>query len=98
MARSDAETVVRLLSKNRELFVDVMMVEELGLLPSYDSFSHNVLHAVVCSLSYILFGVSIFLPFLRSTIELANTFYFFLLFTLGLIYVTIISILSIFIL
>ncbi|ELR21338.1 uncharacterized protein ACA1_182400 [Acanthamoeba castellanii str. Neff] len=29
----DAETVIRLLSKNQELFLDIMMAEELGILP-----------------------------------------------------------------
>jgi hypothetical protein len=33
MSEEDASMVVSILSKNKEHFVDVMMVEELGLLP-----------------------------------------------------------------
>jgi len=36
MTQADAETVIKLLSKNEKMFVDIMMVEELGLLPYND--------------------------------------------------------------
>jgi len=36
MTQVDAETVIKLLSKNEKMFVDIMMVEELGLLPYND--------------------------------------------------------------
>lgn len=33
---ADAKTIVDIISKNKETFVDIMMVEELGLMPPVD--------------------------------------------------------------
>jgi VIT1/CCC1 family predicted Fe2+/Mn2+ transporter len=52
--RGDAQTVVDILSKHREAWVSIMMVEELGILESGQSPLHN---AVVTFISFALFGL-----------------------------------------
>ncbi len=53
-AREDSEAMVAILSKNREAWVDVMMVEELGIVSSDESPLKN---AVATFFSFALFGI-----------------------------------------
>lgn len=68
MTQADAETVIKLLSKNEKMFVDIMMVEELGLLPYNDL--NPVWNGCVRFLGFVLIGCVPFLPF--SQLLLAN--------------------------
>ncbi len=58
LSRSDAETIVEILARNQEAWVDVMMVEELGILGEEESPLRN---ALVTFFSFALFG---FVPLL----------------------------------
>jgi VIT1/CCC1 family predicted Fe2+/Mn2+ transporter len=49
-----------LISKNKEVWIDIMMIEELGLIESDEN---PIKNAVVTFLSFILFGVIPVLPF-----------------------------------
>lgn len=53
MAEEDAVRIVDIISKNRETWVDIMMVEELGIVEEEESPLKN---AVVTFLSFIVFG------------------------------------------
>jgi len=61
----DAEVVVSLLSKYRELFVDIMMAEELQLMPVFDHLSPLGI-GLTTWLSYISFGTVPLAPLLFS--------------------------------
>jgi VIT1/CCC1 family predicted Fe2+/Mn2+ transporter len=71
LAKEDAEGVVALLAKNRKAWVDVMMVEELGIVGSDESPLKN---AVATFFSFAVFGfvplltyvVGTFLPFIQA--------------------------------
>eukprot|EP01121_Diplochlamys_sp_Union-15-3_P022288 TRINITY_DN9432_c0_g1_i2.p1 TRINITY_DN9432_c0_g1~~TRINITY_DN9432_c0_g1_i2.p1 ORF type:complete len:273 (-),score=25.17 TRINITY_DN9432_c0_g1_i2:58-876(-) len=52
----DAEKVVNLLSKNQKLFVDIMMVEELGILPIPD-LNKSITFALAKTFSFFVFGM-----------------------------------------
>lgn len=52
--KKDAEKIVEIMSKHKEAFVDIMMVEELGIMESDESPLKN---AVVTFLSFALFGI-----------------------------------------
>jgi VIT1/CCC1 family predicted Fe2+/Mn2+ transporter len=54
MPAEDAKQVVELISKNQETWVDIMMIEELGIMASDES---PVKHALVTFFSFALFGV-----------------------------------------
>eukprot|EP01099_Mayorella_cantabrigiensis_P004243 TRINITY_DN317_c0_g1_i2.p1 TRINITY_DN317_c0_g1~~TRINITY_DN317_c0_g1_i2.p1 ORF type:complete len:226 (-),score=13.72 TRINITY_DN317_c0_g1_i2:329-1006(-) len=49
LSREDAEKVIRTLSSNTELFVDLMMVEELGIMPIHNRVSSQVFGETPCS-------------------------------------------------
>jgi len=55
MDKEDAETVVKIMSKNKKCFVDVMMKEELELMP-HDDTVNPFLRALVICLSHVLVG------------------------------------------
>jgi len=54
MTKKDAETIVSLISKNKSTWVDIMMVEELGIIESTESPLKN---AVVTFISFAVFGL-----------------------------------------
>lgn len=58
LSKIDAETIVEILARNQEAWVDVMMVEELGILGGEESPLRN---ALVTFVSFALFG---FVPLL----------------------------------
>ena len=72
VAKADAQAIVGLLSKNRKAWVDVMMVEELGIISSDESPLKN---AVATFLSFAVFGfvpllafvLGTFIPFIQSS-------------------------------
>lgn len=53
MTRKDAEAAVKIISKNKKVWVDVMMVEELGILESDES---PVKSAIATFLSFVFFA------------------------------------------
>ena len=55
----------RLISKNKKCWIDIMMVEELGLIETDES---PVKNAVVTFFSFICFGVIPILPFIVASI------------------------------
>lgn len=64
MAKEDAEAVVEIIAKDKESWVDTMMIEELGILPSDES---PVGNAVA---TFVSFGVFGFLPILAYVLGL----------------------------
>jgi VIT1/CCC1 family predicted Fe2+/Mn2+ transporter len=76
LSQDQAEAMMAILSKNRDAWVDVMMVEELGILGSDDSPIRN---ALATFFSFAVFGfvplltyiVAAFLPFIRENSFLA---------------------------
>lgn len=60
--QEDAETVIEILSRHKEAWVDIMMAEELGMVPSSES---PVRNALVTFFSFGLFG---FVPLLAYVI------------------------------
>jgi len=65
MNQLDAEAVVVQLSKYRELFIDIMMAEELQLMPVDDRLPPLEI-GVTTSLSFVLFGVIPLTPMITS--------------------------------
>lgn len=65
MEPEDAKQMVKLLSKNHKVWVDVMMVEELGLIPDEES---PVKNAIVTFCSFCLFGIIPLLPYIIGKI------------------------------
>jgi len=63
-AKKDAEKIVEIMSKDKEAFIDVMMVEELGIMQSAESPLKN---AFVTFGSFVLFG---FIPVLAFVLAL----------------------------
>jgi VIT1/CCC1 family predicted Fe2+/Mn2+ transporter len=71
ISRTDAESMVTIIAKNPKAWVDIMMVEELGILGSDESPLGN---ALATFLSFAVFGfvplltyiVAAFVPFLRA--------------------------------
>lgn len=89
MSEEDAKTVVDIISKNKEAWVDIMMVEELGIIHEEDSPLKN---ALITFVSFITFGfipvvtyvVSRFIPSLPvNTFALSAVLTSLTLFTLG---------------
>lgn len=86
---ADAKIVVDALSKHQEPWVDIMLVEELGLIENHDSPTKN---ALVTFVSFVLFGsvpvliyvIARFIPFLAAhTFTTACVITAITLFTLG---------------
>ncbi|KAL4494966.1 hypothetical protein ABPG72_015666 [Tetrahymena utriculariae] len=65
IAREDARTIVELISKNKQAWVDIMMVEELGLLPQEED---PVKNGIVTFISFALFGLIPLIPFIITEI------------------------------
>ena len=65
LTKEDAQVVTDIISKHKEAFVDIMMVEELGLIENDESAGYN---ALVTFFSFILFGVVPILPYIVSRI------------------------------
>ena len=63
MVQSDAEKVVEIISKDKKTWVDIMMVEELGIVESEES---PVKNALVTFFSFALFG---FVPLLAYVVS-----------------------------
>jgi len=57
----DATLMAEILAKNKQAWVDIMMVEELGLLPSDES---PIKGSLVMFFSFALFGLVPLLPFI----------------------------------
>lgn len=66
MTPEDAATMSKLISKNKKCWIDIMMVEELGLIETDES---PIKNAIVTFISFVCFGVIPILPFI------VNTFY-----------------------
>ncbi|KAG5501375.1 hypothetical protein JKF63_03187 [Porcisia hertigi] len=60
----DAQTIVGIISKDRKMFVDFMMVEELGLLVDLDDAYGPMKQGVVMFFSFLLFGTIPLLAYL----------------------------------
>jgi VIT1/CCC1 family predicted Fe2+/Mn2+ transporter len=95
LAKQDAETIVEILAKNKSAWVDVMMVEELGILGSHES---PIKNALVTFFSFGLFGfvpilayvAAFFVPaFRETTFAVAVVFTALTLFALGAVKVQI---------
>ncbi|KAJ0399109.1 hypothetical protein ATCC90586_009360 [Pythium insidiosum] len=67
ISSDDAQLVVRTLAKYKEAFIDIMMVEELNLMPVDDDDS-PLMGGVVTFGSFMLFGVVPLLPYLVNLI------------------------------
>lgn len=67
IAREDARNAVEIISKNKKAWVDIMMVEELGLMPSEEN---PVKNAIVTFIAFALFGLVPLIPFI--VIEIAS--------------------------
>ncbi len=89
MTKQDAETMVSLISKNKQAWVDIMMVEELGIVESTESPLKN---AVVTFLSFAVFGLIPILAYVlaypfaffrQNTFAVACALTLLTLFTLG---------------
>ncbi|KRX10580.1 hypothetical protein PPERSA_05400 [Pseudocohnilembus persalinus] len=65
MDPEDAKQMVNLLAKNKKVWVDVMMVEELGLIPEEES---PVKNAIITFFSFCIFGVIPILPYIIGEI------------------------------
>jgi VIT1/CCC1 family predicted Fe2+/Mn2+ transporter len=62
MSKEDAESVIEVMSKYKNFFLDVMMVEELGLMPPDDDDS-PAKNGLVTFVSFVLFGFIPLLPY-----------------------------------
>jgi VIT1/CCC1 family predicted Fe2+/Mn2+ transporter len=62
MTAADAESVVGVMSKYKNFFLDVMMVEELGLMPP-DENDSPAKNGLVTFAAFVIFGVIPLLPF-----------------------------------
>jgi vacuolar iron transporter family protein len=63
--KTDAQLLTDIISKNKEAFVDIMVIEELGLVDNEKSAGCN---ALITFLSFILFGLVPILPYIVSRI------------------------------
>lgn len=61
ISREDASNVVEIFSKNKKVWVDIMMVEELGLLPIDED---PIKNAIVTFTAFVSFGLIPLLPFI----------------------------------
>ncbi|OEF99944.1 hypothetical protein BHF71_07035 [Vulcanibacillus modesticaldus] len=72
LSKEDATAITNIISKNKEAWVDIMMVEELGIIEDNES---PVKNAIVTFLSFVIFGfiplityvISTFLPGLKDS-------------------------------
>ena len=65
MTESDATSVIEVMSKYKNFFLDVMMVEELGLMPPDDSDS-PAKNGVVTFLAFVVFGFIPLTPYVLN--------------------------------
>ncbi|WP_040212637.1 VIT1/CCC1 transporter family protein [Clostridium polynesiense] len=63
MSQEDAETVTEIISKNEKTWVDIMMIEELGIIEEEES---PVKNAMVTFTSFVIFG---FIPILAYVLS-----------------------------
>jgi vacuolar iron transporter family protein len=63
MSKEDAKQMCDILEKNKEAWIDIMMVEELGLIPDDENPAKN---ALVTFISFCLFGAVPITPFIYS--------------------------------
>ncbi|EGR32126.1 hypothetical protein IMG5_095220 [Ichthyophthirius multifiliis] len=66
LSAEDSKTIIDILSKNKKVWVDAMMVEELGMLPSDDE--NPIKNAIVTFFSFALFGLVPIIPFIVAEI------------------------------
>ena len=64
--KNDAITVVNIFSKNINFFVDIMMIEELELIP-IDSIYVSIKNGIVMFISFIIFGFIPLVPYIFDT-------------------------------
>ena len=69
MSREDAKQMIDILAKNKEAWIDIMMVEELGLIPDDES---PVKNAIVTFISFALFGIIPLVAFIYGEIVKNN--------------------------
>ncbi|EAR83460.3 integral membrane protein (macronuclear) [Tetrahymena thermophila SB210] len=77
ISREDATQIVEIMSKYKQAWVDIMMVEELGLIPQEEN---PIKNAIVTLTSFILFGQIPLIPFVITQIFSidANELFFYL--------------------
>lgn len=73
MSEKDAEDMVAILAKHPKVWVDVMMVEELGLIPDEEN---PIKNAIVTFLSFCFFGLIPILPYIVGEIADSKDFLF----------------------
>ncbi|EAR83462.1 integral membrane protein (macronuclear) [Tetrahymena thermophila SB210] len=76
ITREDARSVVEIISKNKQAWVDIMMIEELGLLPEEED---PVKNAIVTFIAFVLFGLIPLIPFIIieiASIKASNTLFY----------------------
>mmetsp|Transcript_75 Transcript_75/g.10 ORF Transcript_75/g.10 Transcript_75/m.10 type:complete len:138 (+) Transcript_75:563-976(+) len=73
MEEEDAKNMVDILAKNEKVWVDVMMVEELGLIADEEN---PVKNAIVTFLAFCLFGAIPILPYIVGIIIDSKEFLF----------------------
>jgi len=74
LPESDARAAISILSKHKDFFVDVMMVEELGLLPP-DANTAPWKNGLVTFFSFILFGTIPLLAYVSDNGTSRNTLF-----------------------
>jgi vacuolar iron transporter family protein len=72
--KADAETIVKIISKDKKTFVDIMMLEELGIVEENES---PIKNAVITFFSFVIFGFIPLLAYLVARLIPAfqNTFF-----------------------
>jgi VIT1/CCC1 family predicted Fe2+/Mn2+ transporter len=66
LSTEDSKTIIDILSKNKKVWVDAMMVEELGMLPEEEE--DPVKNAIVTFVSFATFGLVPIFPFIIGEI------------------------------
>lgn len=73
MAADDAKDMVNILAKNKKVWVDIMMVEELGIIKDD---GNPLLPAFATFLSFCFFGLMPILPYIVGVIAKKSNFLF----------------------
>lgn len=76
ISKEDATSAVEIISKNKKAWVDIMMVEELGLLPTDEN---PIKNALVTFIAFLSFGLVPLIPFIViqiASIESGNELFY----------------------